>query len=128
MREIQRKRSIYRSGNIITVIEMGTIKIEIRRNRDLNFTVRGDFTFDKGLFPKMTPEQEDLQHELKKKQESFEQGIWQAAIREGWKDLNGNLILPTTHEIGYDWEDVDGTGLKRAKTVYIRPIKSEWMQ
>lgn len=128
MRGIRRKRNTCRSGDIITVIEMGTIKIEIRRNRDLSFTVKGDFAFDKGLLPKMTPEQEALQHELEKKRNSFERGIWQAAIREGWKDLDGNLILPTTHEIGYDWEDVDGAGLKRAKTVYIRPIKSEWMQ
>lgn len=83
MRGIRRKRNTCRSGDIITVIEMGTIKIEIRRNRDLSFTVKGDFAFDKGLLPKMTPEQEALQHELEKKQESFEQGIWQAAILEG---------------------------------------------
>lgn len=60
------KRNTCRSGDIITVIEMGTIKIEIRRNRDLSFTVKGDFAFDKRLLPKMTPEQEALQHELEK--------------------------------------------------------------
>ena len=128
MRMTRRKRSTCRNGDIITVIGMGTIKIEIRRNRDLSFTVRGDFAFDKGLLPKMTPEQEDMQHKLEKKRESFELGIWQSAKREGWKDLDGNLITPKTHEIGYDWEDVDGSGLKRAKAVYIRPIKSEWMK
>ena len=75
----------------------------------------------------MTPEQEALQRKLEKRRESFEKGVWQTAAREGWIDLDGNLITPTTHEIGYVWEDVDGSGLKRAKTVYIQPLKSEWM-
>lgn len=105
---------------------MGTIIIEIRRNRDLSFTVSGNFQFDKSLFPELTPEQKDLQHRLEKKREILEKRIWRAAVQEEWKDLDGNAITPSTHEIGYDWEDVDGEGLMRAKTVYIRPIKSEW--
>ena len=72
MKGTRKRKCTCRSGDIITVIEMGTIKIEIRRNRDLSFTVKGDFAFDKGLLPKMTPEQEALQHELEKKRNSFE--------------------------------------------------------
>lgn len=106
---------------------MERIKIEIRRNRDLSFSVSGDFSFDKSLFPKLTPEQEELSRRLEKKREAFEKGLWQSAEQEGWRDLDGNLITPATHEIGYVWEDVDGQGLMRAKTIYIRPNKSELM-
>ena len=103
------------------------MKVEIRRNRDITFKVSGDFPNLKGLFPEMTPEQLEKQADFERRRHTYEKKLWKIAFDNRWKDLDGNDIMPATHEIGYDWEETSEKGVMRAKTVWIRPIKSEFM-
>lgn len=102
------------------------MNIEIRRNRDLTF----DCTCDnpamlKGLF-QMTADQKRLQEEFEARRKKVEEEFWRFVKEHPTRDCDGELIKPETHEIGFDFSDPNDYGLCEAKTMWVRPKKSEY--
>lgn len=112
------------------------MKIEIRRNRSLTCQFKmSDENMESmrkliDSFPKLTPEQQELLDENKRKRHEIEEKIW--ADIEKQKpvyDLLGNPISRETHEICYDmyrYTDEHGKQWMAAKNIYIQPKKSEY--
>jgi len=100
--------------------------IEIRRNRDISFSVTGgDQEALKELF-QMTDEQKRAQEEYDARRKELEDEFWRFVSEHPTRDCNGELIKPETHEIGYDFGDPDDDGVTEAKTMWVRPKKSEY--
>ena len=100
--------------------------IEIRRNKDLKF----DCTCDnpvalKELF-QMTDDQKRLQEEYEARRKALEDEFWRFVKEHPTRDCNGEIIKPETHEIGFDFGDPDDDGVTEAKTMWVRPKKSEY--
>ena len=100
--------------------------IEIRRNRDIQFNVTCEN-------PETLKELFQLTDEQKRQQERFETGcrqvvdeFWRFVNEHPTKDCDGELIKPETHEIGFDFSEPDDDGIMKAKTMWVRPRKSEY--
>lgn len=107
--------------------------IEIRRNRDIicNFELSEDqretildFFKPKAIdemVEQMLDENNRLRHEICAK-------IMAHCVETGLKDLDGNLITPETHEVGFDlgFTMFEGEQWAYPKQWYVRPKKSEY--
>lgn len=107
--------------------------IEIRRNRDLSFTMGGDSNreaFEKllGMISPLTEEQKMLIDEGARVRRELEDMIWAYLVKEEIHDLSGNPVTRVTHEIGFDVkiEKHCGMDYAMAENVYVRPKKSEY--
>ena len=106
------------------------MKIEIRRNRDISFTVTG-------------PPPDEIMHflmqhqlseeEIRQQQERYEtwrrqmeDEFWRFIKEHPTRDCNGEVIKPETHEIGFDFGEPGDDGLTEVKTMWVRPKKSEY--
>lgn len=99
--------------------------IEIRRNRDISFNVTcEDPEALKELFH-MTDDQKRLQEEYEARRKEVEDEFWRFVKEHPTRDCNGELIKPETHEIGFDFGEPDEDGAMEAKTMWVRPKKSE---
>jgi len=99
--------------------------IEIRRNRDISFSVTCENPEAlKELF-QMTDEQKRLQEEYEAQRKKLEDEFWRFVKEHPTRDCNGELIKPETHEIGFDFGDPDNDGVMEAKTMWVCPKKSE---
>lgn len=100
--------------------------IEIRRNRDISFSVTCE-NLDalKELF-QMTEEQKRQQERYEAWRCQMEEGFWRFVKEHPTRDCNGDLIKPETHEIGFDFGEPDDDGMMAAKTMWVRPKKSEY--
>ena len=101
------------------------MKIEIRRNRDISFTINGDF---RGLLlPELTEEEKKIQEENERERKRWESELFDMAEEPGneWHDLDGNPITRETHEVGYEYSEPIN-GICYAEVCYIRPKKSEY--
>lgn len=102
------------------------MNIEIRRNRDISFNVTcKNPEALKELF-QMTEEQKRLQEECDARRKAFEDEFWRFVKEHPTRDCNGELIKPETHEIGFDFGEPDDDGTMEAKTMWVRPKKSEY--
>ena len=100
--------------------------IEIRRNRDISCSVTCDNPEAlKELF-QMTDDQKRLQEEYEARRKALEEEFWRFVKEHPTRDCNGDLIKPETHEIGFDFGEPDDYGTTEAKTMYVRPKKSEY--
>lgn len=100
--------------------------IEIRRNRDISFSVTCENPEAlKELF-QMTDEQKRLQEEYEAQRKKLENEFWRFVEEHPTRDCNGEIIKPETHEIGFDFGDPDDDGMMEAKTMWVRPKKSEY--
>lgn len=100
--------------------------IEIRRNRDISFEVTCENPEAlKELF-KMTDEQKRLQEEYEARRKKLEDEFFRFVSEHPTRDCNGDLITPETHEIGFDFGEPDDDGTMEAKTMWVRPKKSEY--
>lgn len=100
--------------------------IEIRRNRDISFSVTGGVREAlKELF-QMTDEQKRAQEEYDARRKELEDEFWRFVSEHPTRDCNGELIKPETHEIGFDFGEPDDDGVSEAKTMWVRPKKSEY--
>lgn len=103
------------------------IKIRIKRNRDISFELKCDNPEAlRDLVPELTEEQKRKLAVAEEKKKRLEAEIWNEVARNGWRDLDGNVITPETHEIGYDFGEPDADGMCCAKEVWIRPKISEF--
>ena len=106
--------------------------IEIRRNRDLTFTLKGCPSMEDlektGVIPKLTEEQRKMLDEGARIRRGLEEKIWKHFDKNEVFDLLGDLITRETHEIGFDMEieEHDGMNWAVAKKIYVRPKKSEY--
>ena len=105
--------------------------IEIRRNRDLTFTLRGtsqDGLEICGLIPKFTEEQRRLLDQGARLRRELEEKIWAHFDKNEIFDCLGDLITRKTHEIGFDIETEFHEEMywAVAKNIYVRPKKSEY--
>jgi len=107
--------------------------VYLRRNLDIQFncTIQNPETV-KELMPEPTPEQRSKMEEAEQARKKVEENIWQQveAMEEPLLDLCGNPVTRETHEIGfdYDWvEGEDGLTTGRAVKAWIRPKKSEYL-
>ena len=105
--------------------------IEIRRNRDLTFTLKGPSQEDlekSGIIPKLTQEQRRMLDEGARILRGLEEKIWDYFDKNEVFDCLGDLITRETHEIGFDVETEEHGGMNWAvaKNVYVRPKKSEY--
>ena len=110
------------------------MNVSIRRN----MTIRKEFTIEtkdrkaiEQLFnsiPKLTPEQQAIIDESITQRRTIERKIWEYLKENPTKDLDGNLITPKTHEIGFDTEiqEIKGCLWEVVKEWYVRPKKSEF--
>ena len=100
--------------------------IEIRRNRDISFEVTCE-NLDalKELF-EMTEEQKREQERYEANRKRFEAELWDYFRDYKVRDLDGKRITKRTHEIGYDYDEPNDDGFMKAKTVWVRPKKSEY--
>lgn len=101
--------------------------IEIRRNRDLTFTLDGEVNrkaFEElaGRIPPLTEEQRKMLDEFAWIRREIEEKFDKNEVY----DLLGDLIVRETHEIGFDFSDPDDDGMSEAKTMWVRPKKSEY--
>ena len=100
--------------------------IEIRRNRDISCSVTCENPEAlKELF-QMTDEQKRLQDEYNAQRKKFEDEFWRFLREHPTCDCNGELIKPETHEVGFDFSEPDDCGVCVAKTMWVRPKKSEY--
>ena len=100
--------------------------IEIRRNRDLSFSVTCENPDAlKELF-QMTDEQKRLQEECETRRKEVEDEFWRFVKEHPIRDFGGDLIKPETHEIGFDFSLPDDDGIMIAKVMWVRPKKSEY--
>ena len=100
--------------------------IEIRPNRDISFNVTCENPESlKELF-QMNDEQKRLQEEYDARRKALEDEFWRFVKEHPAKDCNGELIKPETHEIGFDFGEPDDDGIMEAKTMWVRPKKSEY--
>jgi len=105
--------------------------IEIRRNRDLVFSVNGPSREEleaSGIIPKLTEEQRKMLDEGARIRQNLEDEIWEHFDKNDVFDLLGDLITRETHEIGFDVE-IERHGDMNwavAKSIYVRPKKSEY--
>lgn len=100
--------------------------IEIRRNRDIAFSVTCENPEAlKELF-QMTDDQKRLQEEYESRRKALEDEFWRFVKEHPTCDCNGKLIKPETHEIGFDFGEPDDDGMMEAKTMWVRPQKSEY--
>ena len=106
------------------------IEIRIKRNSDISFEFNCDDPkaqeFLRGLVPELTEEQKRKLAVAEEKKKRLEAEIWNEVAINGWRDLDGNVITPDTHEIGYDFGEPDADGMCCAKEVWIRPKISEF--
>lgn len=106
--------------------------IEIRRNRDLTFTLGPESEKSLkelcGLIPPLTEEQRRMLAEGARLRRELEEKIWSHFDKNEILDLLGDLITRETHEIGFDieTEEHDGMNWAVAKNIYVRPKKSEF--
>ena len=105
--------------------------IEIRRNRDLSFTITGPSREDLekwGIIPKLTEEQRKMLDEGARIRRELEEKVMNSLEANKVRDLLGDLITRETHEIGFDveTEEHDGMNWAVAKNIYVRPKKSEY--
>lgn len=100
--------------------------IEIRRNRDISFNVTCENPESlKELF-QMNDEQKRLQEVYETRRKALEDEFWRFVSEHPTRDCNGELIKPETHEIGFDFSEPDDDGMCEAKTMWVRPKKSEY--
>ena len=97
------------------------LNIKIKRNTSLSFTI---FHFDgsrlrEALLNCLTEDEKREIAEADRRRADFENKIWENAEKAGLKDLDGDPILKTTHQICYQWND-DGTPAEIA----IQPKRS----
>ena len=105
--------------------------IEIRRNRDLVFTLdrpRSEDLEKCGLIPKLTAEQRRMLDEGARIRRELEEKVMNSLEANRVRDLLGDLITRETHEIGFDIETEEHGGMNWAvaKNIYVRPKKSEY--
>lgn len=100
--------------------------IEIRRNRDISFSVSCDYPEALKKLFQMTDDQKRLQEEYNARKKVFEDEFWRFVKAHPTLDCNGELIKPETHEIGFDFGEPDDDGVTEAKTMWVRPKKSEY--
>lgn len=105
--------------------------IEIRRNRDLSFTLTGPSREDlekDGIIPKLTEEQRKMLDEGARIRQGLEEKIWEHFDKNEVFDLLGDMITRETHEIGFDVETEEHGGMNWAvaKNIFVRPKKSEY--
>ena len=103
------------------------MKIEIRRNRDLSFSIKCENVDAlKALMPELTAEERKIMEESEKERLRWEEELFDMAEEPGneWLDLDGNPITRETHEVGYEYSDPIG-GKCYVEVCYIRPKKSE---
>jgi len=103
--------------------------IEIRRNRDLTFTIKGPSQEDlESIIPKLTQEQRRMLDAGARLRRGLEEKLWDYFGKNEIFDCLGDLITRETHEIGFDvvTECRDGMNWAVAKNIYIRPKKSEY--
>ena len=102
------------------------MNFEIRRNRDISFNVTCENPESlKELF-QMTDDQKRLQEEFDARRKEVEDKFWHFVKEHPTMDCNGELIKPETHEIGFDFGEPDDDGIMEAKTMWVRPKKSEY--
>lgn len=110
------------------------MNIAIRRNMTIskNFTIA---TKDKksieqllNSIPKITPEQQAIIDDSINQRRTIERKIWEYLKNNPTLDLDGELITPETHEVGFDTEtkEIDGCLWLVVKEWYVRPKKSEF--
>lgn len=100
--------------------------IEIRRNRDISFNVTCENPEAlKELF-QMTDEQKRAQEEYDARRKELEDEFWRFVKEHPTRDCNGELIKPETHEIGFDFSAPGADSVMEAKTMWVRPKKSEY--
>lgn len=105
--------------------------IEIRRNRDLVWSFESPSREDlekAGIIPKLTEEQQRMLDEGARIWHGLEEKIWEYFDKNEIFDCLGDLITRETHEIGFDieTEEHDGMNWAVAKSIYVRPKKSEY--
>lgn len=106
--------------------------IEIRRNRDLTFTLGPEnekaLKELRGLIPPLTEEQRRMLDNGARIRHELEEKIWAHFNKNEVYDLLGDLIMRETHEIGFDVETEEHGGMNWAvaKNIYVRPKKSEY--
>lgn len=100
--------------------------IEIRRNRDLTFDCTCENPATLKVLFQMTDEQKRLQEEFDARRKELEDEFWRFVKEHPIRDCNGELIKPETHEIGFDFGEPDDDGVMGAKTMWVRPKKSEY--
>lgn len=99
---------------------------EIRRNRDISFSVICDNPEAlKDLVPELTDHQKRVLEESEARRKRFEDALWDYFRDYKVRDLDGKRITKRTHEIGYDYGEPNDEGFMTAKTVWVRPKKSE---
>lgn len=107
--------------------------IEIRRNRGIKF----DFEISNeqresilDLFkPKVIDEMvEQMLDENNRIKREICEKIMSHCVEIGQRDINGELITPDTHEVGFDlgFVNVNGDTWAYPKQWYVRPKKSEY--
>ena len=103
------------------------MKIEIRRNRDITFSVTCVNPESlKSILPEPTEEERRIMEENERERLRWESELFDMAEEPGneWHDLDGTPITRETHEVGYEYSDpVDGVCY--VEVCYIRPKKSE---
>ena len=108
------------------------MNIEIRRNRDLVFTISPEneraLKELQGLIPPLTEEQKKLLDKGAELRRELEEKIWAHFDKNEVFDLLGDKIMRETHEIGFDVETEEHGGMNWAvaKNIYVRPKKSEY--
>ena len=102
--------------------------VEVRRNTDITFTITGDFSpqedLVKELWGELTEEQKNLMEDADRRWKRFCEMFWKAAREQEFTDLDGNPILESTHELGYDLGEPDEDGFCTVEHVWVRPIKA----
>lgn len=106
------------------------MRFEIRRNRDLvmNFTCNAaSMDVLKSLMPERTKEEIRMSEEANEHRRFVESEMWDFVKNVNIVDLDGRIISPETHEIGYDWGEPDSQGMRVAECMWIRPKESEML-
>lgn len=104
------------------------MRIEIRRNRDISFSVKCENPGTlKDLMPELTDEERKIVEESERERLRWESELFDMAEEPGyeWHDLDGNPITRETHEVGYEYSEPIN-GICYAEVCYIRPKKSEY--
>lgn len=103
------------------------MNIEIRRNRDIYCQVTCENPEAlKELVPDLTDQEKQIQEEYDARRKALEDEFWRFVKEHPIHDCSGELIKPETHEIGFDFGDPDDDGVCEAKTMWVRPKKSEY--
>ena len=105
------------------------MEIEVRRNFDISCTVTAecDVNLLKETFgiQDLTESQKKRLEEAEYRWKQFCAMFWEVARAEKMKDLDGNPILETTHELGYDVGEPDEEGFAEIVKVWVRPKESQ---